>query len=195
MDIAIRVEGANAVEKRIAALESGGRAVVVRAMNRTLAQAKTLTRKAVQDATGLKAKTVGGRLRIDRARADMLRARLRVEAGPNIPLFAFMGPGGFKSGLGIGGRAYRLSDVLPTDPEAFFAAVRSGHRGVFKRSGTFGRRGKPYLERIKELQGPRIPAVVSRRGILESLRAPISDIYQRRAEHELERLVAGQPDA
>jgi hypothetical protein len=32
----------------------------------------------------------------------------------------------------------------------------SGHRGVFRRTGRYGRRGKPYLERIKELWGPTI---------------------------------------
>ncbi|OGT01092.1 MAG: hypothetical protein A3K04_08185 [Gallionellales bacterium RBG_16_56_9] len=35
--------------------------------------------------------------------------------------------------------------------------MQSGHKGVFVRSGKFGRRGNPKLERIQELTGPSVP--------------------------------------
>jgi len=39
---------------------------------------------------------------------------------------------------------------------AFLATMKSGHRGVFERTGEFGRRGNPKLEKIAERFGPKI---------------------------------------
>src|SRR5918912_4444345 len=40
---------------------------------------------------------------------------------------------------------------------AFVARMKSGHVGVFRRDGRFGRRGNPKLERISELFSSRLP--------------------------------------
>jgi hypothetical protein len=63
-----------------------------------------------------------------------------------IPAYAF---GGEQTATGVDIRGGRVSIR-----SAFLATMKSGHVGFFKRTGRFGRRGNPRLERIDEVKLP-----------------------------------------
>lgn len=52
---------------------------------------------------------------------------------------------------------------------AFVATMDSGHEGVFVRTGRFGRRGNPKLERIRELYTTTVADVLRDEGVAEAV--------------------------
>jgi hypothetical protein len=60
-------------------------------------------------------------------------------------------------------------------PGSFIAAMASGHVGVFKRIGEFGRRGNPKLEKIAELFGPSVALVLARKRVFSQVQAVIRE--------------------
>jgi minor tail protein Z (GPZ) len=100
--------------------------------------------------TGLKSATVKNRIYYDRVRVGDYQVVIRSSRRP-IPLIEF--PSARQVGAGIRVSVWGRSQIIGS---AFIATMPSGHRGVFRRTGRYGRRGKPYLERIKELWGPTI---------------------------------------
>ena len=54
------------------------------------------------------------------------------------------------------GVTYRGGNGRVLLEHAFMATMPTGHRGVFRRTGEFGRKGNPKLERIAEQLGPSI---------------------------------------
>jgi hypothetical protein len=100
--------------------------------------------------TGLKSATVKNRIFYDTVRVGDYQVIIRSSRRP-IPLIEF--PSVRQVGAGIRTSVWGRSQIIGS---AFIATMPSGHRGVFRRTGRYGRRGKPYLERIKELWGPTI---------------------------------------
>jgi hypothetical protein len=54
---------------------------------------------------------------------------------------------------------------------AFLATMKSGHRGVFMRTGEFGRRGNPKLEKIKEAFTTKVSDVFRDAGFIPAVQA------------------------
>ena len=100
--------------------------------------------------TGLKSATVKSRIFYDPVKVGDYQVIVRSSRRP-IPLIEF--PSARQVGAGVRTSVWGRSQILGS---AFIATMPSGHRGVFRRTGRYGRRGKPYLERIKELWGPTI---------------------------------------
>jgi minor tail protein Z (GPZ) len=115
--------------------------------------AKTAISKAgslIARRTGLKSAVVKERIFYDRVDVGDYQVVVR-SSRRAIPLIEFP-VSQTRSGVSTGAWGKRQ-----TIAHAFIATMpRSGHTGVFRRTGKFGRRGKPYLERIKELWGPTI---------------------------------------
>lgn len=183
--IEIQLKGIAAVEARLlhfGTIVARVPGAMARALTRTIAASRTLARRRIAAASGLPQKRIGGRLQIQPATPEDLRASLHATAGRPIPLLAYVGLQGFRSGRGIADRAYPLSDIQPISSGAFFAQLRSGHRGIFTR---ITRKRIP----IEEEMGPTIPEIIEARQIFEGLKPDARTVYDRRLAHELDRLV------
>lgn len=185
--LTVRLEGAPEVQARLARLGSTLPGVLSRAINRTGERARTETQRAITAQAGFPAKRALALIKLLKAGPDTLQASLKVSEFRQ-PLIAYVGSKGFRSGRGIGGRAYRIGTV---PPGAFFAQARSGHRGIFARlRPTKSRKGRGHAAPglpIDELKGPSLADVIRRFGIWESLTPRLQQIFAERLQHEVGR--------
>jgi len=129
-------------------LRERARPAIVRALNRSIASAKTAMVREVAKDLGLKASDVRDRIWTNEATLTRLQATL-LASPQRIPLIDFKARGPEPSrGKGRGVTA-KLPGGAGRYPNAFIATMRSGHRGVFQRTGS---RRTP----ITELHGPSI---------------------------------------
>lgn len=156
---------------------------ISRALNRAITSARTMARRKVASDTGLPAKFAGLGMALDQSSPQTLVARLRVSERL-IPLAAFTGLKGFRSGKGIAGQSYRLGTV---PPGAFFAQMQTGHRGIFRRVG-------PRRFPIRTVYGPTLPRVIVEKRIFEALQGPARGVFERRLAHETDRLLQGSAE-
>jgi len=126
----------------------------VRAMNRAIASGRTLMVQRIAGDTGLKSGDVRKAMSLRNATAQRLEARLGVGL-KRIPLYAFNAKGLFPSRGKGRGVSYRLKGGAGRIANAFIADMKSGHRGVFVRSG------KARLP-IRELFGPSLGHVFAK---------------------------------
>jgi len=119
--------------RRIDQLRQNAPSAFARALNRSIASAKTVMVREVSQDAGLTATDVRGRIFVREASPpDRLVAQLTASAKP-IPLIDYRATGPEPSrGKGHGVRA-RLKGGAGRYPRAFIATMRSGHRGVFER--------------------------------------------------------------
>jgi hypothetical protein len=75
-------------------------------------------------------------------------------------------------------------------PSAFMRRLSTGHLGVFQRTGTFGRRGNPKLERIRELWTTRISDAMSDVGAVDKVQTKAMERFGAVFEKNLERELA-----
>lgn len=137
----------------------------VRAVNRTLKNAKTAMVKVVAQDMGLQAKAVRDKIAVKAAvgSGEATRGYLFADTR-RVPLIDFKARGPEPSrGRGKGVRA-RLPGGAGTYPKAFIATMKSGHRGVFQRAGTT-RLG------IYELRGPSIAQSFTKNAAVAEARA------------------------
>jgi len=111
---------------------------------------------------GFKAGEIKKTMVIVRATRSHPVAKIRVR-GRRTPLIAF---GAKQTRTGVSVRITTRKIVRG----AFIATMKSGHRGVFWRSGEFGRRGKPKLERIEQLTSLSVPQTIEQEVVLDGLR-------------------------
>jgi len=175
MQLAVTLEGADALRARLETLGRQAPVAIARAVNRTLSTVQTATVRALATNTNLAQKDVRKALSITRARPGNPEGVLRV-TGRRIPLLAF----GARQTRG--GVTYRLGQGRGLAPSAFLATMRSGHRGVFKRKGS------PRLP-ITELFGPSLPHVVVNQRIFEALQVKGQETLKARLEHEIQFLI------
>ena len=161
------------------------------ALNRTIFAVRSYARRGITQQTGLPAKYAVRGFTVAKADPTLLAAGFQIHER-RIPLFAYVGTKGFRSGKGIAGLAYRAGTV---PPGAFFAAMPSGHRGIFWRAGRFGRRGKPYLEKITEVMGPSLPKVVVERNIQAAFVTVAREVFEKRLAYETQRILQRRGDA
>lgn len=124
---------------------------ITRALNRSAASGKTVMVRAMAQDVGMKVGDVRETVTVREARPDRLEAAI-VASGKRIPLVKFSAKGPEPSRGRGRGVSYRIGKVRRTNPHAFIATMKSGHRGVFMRTG---RARLP----ITELHGPSLPLV------------------------------------
>ncbi|HEV8642168.1 MAG TPA: phage tail protein [Methylomirabilota bacterium] len=195
MDVRVTVDTRD-LERAFDALGAEAPRAVARAMNRTIATVKTAAVRASAAVLTLPQKDVRPAFFESRATSTRLEADLRA-SGKRIPLIAF-GARGPEPSRGRGrGVTYRLPGGRGrgTVPSGFIATMRSGHRGVFKRTSNLyppARRGpKPnraWLP-IRELFGPSIPRVLLEGREGDALRTLAAEALVTNLEHEVAFLV------
>lgn len=157
-------------------LEEMGRqapVIMARSLNRALVSGQTAITKAVAADMGLGQRFIKKEIVVDKATRMKPSVALTI-AGRRIPLIGFQARGPEPSRGRGRGVSYRLRGSRGRVPEAFIATMRSGHRGVFKRKGSLGRKvhgPRGYVGRggtaraqggrlpIMELHGPSMPHV------------------------------------
>ena len=177
MNFSVRLEGAAEVRGRLRDFGKKAPMAFMRALNRTAQRARTEGQRHVSAGTGLPARQVAGDLRISRATPASLIAMV-TPSEFKLPLIRFTGLRGFRSGAGIAGRSFRLGTV---PAGAFFAQMRSGRRGIYRR-----RSGKRLP--VEELKGPSVAELIQRFRVWEALEPQLQEIFAERVEHELGRL-------
>lgn len=135
----------------INALELKAPNAIARAINRAADSGRTAMTSSISKDTGLRSKDVRGEIKVHKATPAKLGAALSV-AGKRLPLVMFRATGPDPSRGKGRGVSYKLPTGRGRVATAFFATMKSGHRGVFRRVGT-ARLG------ITELHGPSLPKV------------------------------------
>lgn len=158
----------------------------IRALNRAIDKAQTEANKAIRERYNLKARSVRQAFQKIRAHRNqaVYAAELRVSGAP-IRLVEFGARwSGMKQPVGA------TVQVLKGGPRkavrtAFIATMKSGHRGVFVRSGRMGRNRNPRAERISELVGISIPRAFAARVVREATGKAAREMFGRTFEQQL----------
>jgi hypothetical protein len=111
---------------------------------------------------GFKAGEIKKSMRIVRATRERPVAKIVVK-GRRTPLIAFSAKPR-RRGVSVSITTRKLVRG------AFIATMKSGHTGVFWRSGKFGRRGNRKLERIEQLTSLSVPQTIEQEVVLDGLR-------------------------
>ena len=127
--------------------------VMSRGINKTATAAKTRIVRAIAAEVKVAQKAIRDRISLDRASSNRWQATLHI-TGKRIPLINFgankLVSGDISYQIDPSGGRKRITYDRQTNP-VFFAVMKSGHKGIFRRLG-------PRLP-IKELMGPSIPSV------------------------------------
>ena len=85
--------------------------------------------------------------------------------------------------------AHQLQGTAPTRFEnAFVAQMKSGHKGIFERTGAQTSGGR---DQIRELMGSSIPQMLGNEEVAERLAVLASEKFEERLDHEITRLMNG----
>lgn len=152
----------------------------MRAINRTLQTANTLAVRAIAKDLGIAQREIRGygdqtrghrsALRISKATTSSLRGALE-GTGKRLALYDFAAR---QTKRGV---SYRMQGQRRVIPSGFIAQMRSGHKGVFVRTG---KKRLPIVERF----GPSVPYVF-RKHIKAGLREAVEQAMQKHLQHEV----------
>lgn len=135
-----------------------------RALNKTAITVRAEAARAIAATYSMKVGVVKDLMKIRNATRADLRARISASGRP-IPLIAFSANQTRRGvSVKIKGRKVVTHAFIATMP-------KTGHVGVYARTGQFGRKGNPKLEKIKQLYSLSIPAAFTQKQIMEALLA------------------------
>lgn len=164
---------------------------IARAINHTLAKAKTAASRDIRSEYNVKAKELKSALAINKAKRTWLEGML-IATGKPLPLIAF-GARQTRRGVTVDvmGKRERL-------PSAFIGTMASGHRGVFARGKYQGYKFQWREKRIKkqgndlainELTTTSVPKMMQNNAVLTALQKGLEQDFPARLEHEVSRLL------
>ena len=173
--------------KRVA--ENLRKKIVVRALRKTTAQAKTETRKAIKDEYKISSRVIGKSITTKTVPSTPPHAEISVQGGP-LPMYA-LNAKQQKAGVRV-----KIKGRTIVVPHAFIATMRSGHTGVFARgsykgavdpTGTFGNFtfGKPRLP-VGELRTFSLPQGFGSKTVMTRVILKFQAKYPQVLFHEVE---------
>jgi hypothetical protein len=121
------------LQRGIAGLKKKFPSAIRRAVSRTTTSVRTAASKAILADTALPSKTIKDQVKVTLS-TEAGGAKIEVSGG-RIPLIDFSARGPEPSRGKGRGVSYRLPGGRTRIPNAFIATMRSGHRGVFIRTG------------------------------------------------------------
>ncbi|MCM1275463.1 MAG: phage tail protein [Lachnospiraceae bacterium] len=90
---------------------------------------------------------------------------------------------------GVTASAHQLKGTSPKKiPGAFVAKMKSGHIGIFERTGGVTSSGS---DEIRELKGSSVPQMLGSEEVAAALGKHASDVFEQRMEHEITRILNG----
>jgi hypothetical protein len=180
---------ANKAAQAVKDLGAHGKLAVSRSLNRAIGGVKTDAAREVRERYNLKAGAIKKTFTPGKsARANSLFTSTR-SIGTRSPLIAFQArpsrPGGRRPANGV---SVNVRNRRKAVDGSFVARMKSGHIGVFQRSGEFGRNENNDMERIKELHTLAVPQAIEWQ---EGAKGQISEKavcrFEKRIDHEVGR--------
>lgn len=90
---------------------------------------------------------------------------------------------------GVSASGHLLNGTAPVKfDNAFTARMKSGHTGIFERSGGVSSSG---ADAIKEIMGLSVPQMLGHKEVAEKLSEDTSKKFEERLDHEISRLISG----
>jgi hypothetical protein len=90
---------------------------------------------------------------------------------------------------GVAAAGHQLKSTAPTRfDNGFIASFKSGHTGIFERSGGMTSTGR---DEIRELMGSSLPQMVGNDEVLEKLSKDAMDMFDKRLSHEVDAIMNG----
>jgi hypothetical protein len=170
--------GRNQIEKVFRHVELG----TMRALNRSMATARTQAVREVAKELGIAQAPIRERIVQDRATLKRLETTLRF-TGKRLRLIDL---GAKQTATGV---TYRGHGGRALVRGAFLATMQSGHTGVFKRKlPTLSRKGRPRSSPalpIRELYGLSVPFVATKQHILESTLRAATEAFAKNSERDI----------
>jgi hypothetical protein len=150
----------------------------MRALNRAGDSGRSLMGSSIAKDMGLKAKDAKAAVRMVPATMDRLEVKL-LASKKRLPLHDF---GARQTARGV---SYNMGRGRRVIPHAFVATMPppGNHVGVFARTGQFGRRGNPKLEKIAEIPGISVGHVFDK--FRDPVVAKMQATFTERLAHEL----------
>lgn len=191
----VEVTGIEDVERRLGNLKAKAPAVVARAINRAVTNAKKNMAKETSDKYFISSGNVRSTIRTTKASQSRLEAAA-ISSGAGIALSKFkVNPGTTvkQKGKKVRSRSPKVykagvekaGGVKPLDgnPKAFIAVMRrSGHVGVFERES-----GDSLP--IKQLYGPSVPQMIKNEEIMKKINDEANKTLQKRIDAEIANLL------
>ena len=177
MNVSVEVEGLGAASAFAQRFATELPAATSRAVNRAVKHGYTRAARGITSETGLQRKYIVPSLSLRQSTPSTLEGVLQAKTR-RVPLIAYLRTG-FRSGRGIGGRAY-IGGVA--SPRAFFARFKSGKRVVAERIGR-------KRSELRVLTGPPIPTVIVERHVYQTITGPVREYFDTRLAHEVQRLL------
>jgi hypothetical protein len=166
----------------------------VSSLNRALESGRTQVRREIQRELNISGKDVGRAIIVRLASASKPDGAIVVSRQPR-PLAAFW-PTQTAKGVRVTVRRSRGPEEIP---HAFIATMKSGHTGVFIRTGPAvpsqkrikrgSRKGQPVLrQQIKELYGPTVVGVLAGKpGMLDRIKKAMGEVLVTRMASQVSR--------
>lgn len=181
------------VQKSLGKLHDKAPQVMANAINRAATNVKSNMGKAAAKRYVVKQGDVKSTIRVKKANRSSLSAEITSSAKRKISLAKFKAspkeprpqnpPEYYKS------KVLKESGLKPltgtsTLSKGFYARFRSGHEGIFERTGKLTRNGRPQL---KELYGPDIPSMIGQKENVKFILDEGTKMLQNRLDHEIKR--------
>ena len=186
----ISVEDANTekVELFLKAYGNQAKAAIKKSLNRAANGVKTDAAKEARTTYTVKATAVKKACTLSKATNSRLDASA-VFLGKGIPLYAFA-PKPSKPHLYVkAGITVKVKATRKKVRGGFVARMRSGHVGVFKRTGKFGRNHVDELEKFRELTSTSIPQMLNNSKVKSALEAKAVGRFTKNLSHEMDYLM------
>lgn len=164
---------------------------IARAINHTLAKAKTAASRDIRSEYNVKAKELKSALAINKASRKWHEGML-IATGRPLPLIAF---GARQTRKGV---TVNVMGQRKLVRGAFIATMQSGHRGAFARGKYSGYQFEFRNKRIKkqgndlainELTTTSVPKMMQNNAVLTALQKGLEQDFPARLEHEMSRLL------
>ncbi|MCI8993165.1 MAG: hypothetical protein HFG80_10685 [Eubacterium sp.] len=191
-DIQVDEAQLNDIKKRLGKLEGKAPAVLRNAINRAAQKAKTETKQEVASRYIILQKDVAETIRVTKASTSKLSAKLTSVGSPRALTKFKVSPKrivtrtkrGKPSPAVYKAQVMKAGELKPLsgDPKAFFATMKSGHKGIMERVSS---RRLP----IKELYGPAIPSMVKNEEVLEKIKKEAAETLEKRIEAEVNNIL------
>ena len=150
-----------------------------RALNRTLTNVRTVSRRKVAKGMGQKQKAIKGQFKMIKASRNRLIGLLRTTGNP-IPLIEFKSPKQFKKGVKV-----TFAGERQLMENAFIATMPSGRTGIFRRQT------KKRLP-IRELFGPSVPAWFATREVNKAMEDTANENWPQNFARDLDFFLSRQ---
>lgn len=150
----------------------------VSGINRTAQRVQTMAVREIRLNVGASSqKTIRRNIRLQKATPQKLRAELVARSGKKerIPIIELKPRPKTVSSGRQRGPGVSFGPRKKLIPGSFVQRMKSGHVGVFIRTGDFGRSGDFSSEKIAEARGPSVALVLRRKPIVNKIRAFIKE--------------------